>query len=382
MSAEAYARSISRESQTWNPFVYAIAYTDDQNTERIIVFGLYADAYLNRHGYLVEYEADELAALLSDYNQKIEQLDAEEQNTLADIVTKRYLAGIDKQIHDSKMETKADKIDAESEEWDAKFAALEADRDALETMAAKLAVEIVKTEARIAELEALIETESVQQSYVDVEIAEKEITLARKDIEILQTANEILRIQMQTVEAAMKVVDIDMEIARTSISIAEAEARMGKTDLLRAELDVMESRVAASEADLETYDSKADLATKKMEVAQAELDQYADLETFEGTLLTAKTEKENVDLESRLAEIESRKAGALANSQFRQDASKNNIDISELEAVATETIDEHKIDVDQEQLSAARTRYTAAIRAAEMLAAANITTTLTHKIGS
>src|SRR5574344_336557 len=185
MSTDAYQRNQNRETFLFNPFTYSFPFSSLQTDARTTVFGLYSNSYVNGQGYLIAIEAQELANVLADYNEKIARLSYEEQTILADIVTKRYLANIDKLIHDNKMVTYNLKIAAEEAEWDAKVAALSADQAALTTLAAKVASETDKTNARIQELQAMTQIESYNQSAMDIEIAEKELELSKEDLKIL-----------------------------------------------------------------------------------------------------------------------------------------------------------------------------------------------------
>ena len=135
MSDDAYARSTAREARVWTPFSYSFPFTDEQTSDRITIFGLYANSYLNGHKYLQELEAEDLANLLADYNSNLADLTAQQQLVVADIVSKQYLASIDKIIHDGKMDLEQAKIDSDSDIMDARIAALSADRAALDTMA-------------------------------------------------------------------------------------------------------------------------------------------------------------------------------------------------------------------------------------------------------
>lgn len=111
MSTEAYGRNTAREVRIWTPFSYSWRFSDTEVIERITIFGLYSGSYLNGQAYLQNVESAELANLLADYNNKIAGLTNQETLVLADIASKRYLAGIDKLIHDQKMITEQQKID-------------------------------------------------------------------------------------------------------------------------------------------------------------------------------------------------------------------------------------------------------------------------------
>jgi len=54
MSDEARARSTAREARIWKPFSYSFPFNNNQIADRITIFGLYANAYLNGQKYLKE----------------------------------------------------------------------------------------------------------------------------------------------------------------------------------------------------------------------------------------------------------------------------------------------------------------------------------------
>jgi len=185
---------------------------------------------------------------LSDYSSKIAELSAQEQIVVADIVSKRYLAGIDKLIHDQKMATKQAEIDSDSAIMDARIDALDADRAALTTLAAKVASETTKTTARITELQAYIQQEGINLNLADIEVAEKAIASARLDNQKLDVANEILRIQIETVAAAQELVDIDLRISRAKVDIADTNRSIAKIGLLADDLTIEQARTTIEES--------------------------------------------------------------------------------------------------------------------------------------
>lgn len=381
MSTLAYERAISRENKVWFPFLYLFPFEVVQVTDRGIIYGLYSSTYLNLHDYLKEIEADELSNLLSDYNAKISDLTMQEVNLVADIVSKRYLASIDKLIHDRKMETKEAGITADDLLWDAKIAALSADQAALETLATKVDVETEKMEAKIIEIEAFIEIEGLKLSEVDIDIAEKEIQSSKVSLEILNTANAVLRIQTDTVIAATRLIDIDMDIARTKSSIAQTDASIAKIDLIGNELTREQAQTTIMEGERDLASAKADLAGAKSESMDGELEFYqstlpdqsdADKEK-KLELMNQKDAFRRDDLGQRGEEktlvMDGRKADSALGPTFADLDSREQIEI-----------DKEKLSVMGWRVFDRRAKTEAAVKVAETLAAANIVTTLTHKV--
>jgi hypothetical protein len=380
MSDEAFARAIARESKIWGPFNYSFPFDSNQTADRITIFGLYANAYLNGHKYLNEIEDEELANLLTDYNSKIAELTTQQQIVVADIVSKRYLAGVDKLIHDQKMITKQAEIDNEDALMDAKIAALAADRVALSTMAAKVSAETTKNEARITELEAYIEQEGINLSLADIEIAEKEIALAKLGNEKLNTENEILKIQIETVETAQELLEIDLKISKLLVEIAQTDREIAKIGLLDSELQLEQAKTDLEESGIPLSSARIDLARAKYTDANAELAYINSLINIESTLLTKKMELMDSKQTVRMNEIDLRSALREMENDKQSDLSDAEITEATLDQASQVVIDGAHIEAIEAGGSAAWDITYAKIQAAIKKAAAAITTQLTHTI--
>jgi hypothetical protein len=383
MSDEAYARSTTREAKIWNPFSYSFPFNADQTADRTIIFGLYANAYLNGHKYLNEIESEELANLLTDYNTKIAGLTAQETIVVADIVSKRYLANIDKLIHDQKMTTKQAEIDNEDDIMDARIAALEADREGLETMAVKVATETTKTQARITELETYIELEGINLSLAEVEVVEKEITSARLDNDKLNMANAILEIQIQTVETAQELVDIDVKIARTKLDIANTERDIAKIGLMNDELAIEQAKTALEQAGIPISAARISLAQAKYDDAEAEKDYYTStLPAQEAESLTNDLDLMSMEYIIKASEL-TRKEDVqdLANEQKRQESDLAKTLVTD-DQETQELVDAQNIELIDARPINKWLEVLAAIEAEKKIAAANIITNLTHSIST
>jgi hypothetical protein len=380
MSQDAYARHQARECKIWHLFNYSYPFNDAETADRITIFGLYANAYLNGHKYLNEIEDEELANLLTDYNSKIAELTTQQQIVVADIVSKRYLAGVDKLIHDQKMITKQAEIDNEDALMDAKIAALAADRVALSTMAAKVSAETTKNEARITELEAYIEQEGINLSLADIEIAEKEIALAKLGNEKLNTENEILKIQIETVETAQELLEIDLKISKLLVEIAQTDREIAKIGLLDSELQLEQAKTDLEESGIPLSSARIDLARAKYTDANAELAYINSLINIESTLLTKKMELMDSKQTVRMNEIDLRSALREMENDKQSDLSDAEVTEATLDQASQVVIDDAHIEAIEAGGSAAWDITYAKIQAAIKKAAAAITTQLTHTI--
>lgn len=247
-----FDRAKARESKIWTPFIYSATFSAKQITERTTIFGLYSYSYNNRHIYLLDIETTDLANLLSDYNAKISGLTNEETITVNSIVAKRYLAGVEKAIHDQGLITKEQKVSADSAELEAKIAALSADRGELATLATRVATETTKAAARLVELEAQKGIEDVNLDLQEVENTEKEIQVEKVKLQVLDVANDVLKVQIAIVEAGVDLVETDVRISRIRIEISKLNEEIDKTDILELQhgITVRQKEIIVLERDI------------------------------------------------------------------------------------------------------------------------------------
>jgi len=269
MSGNAYNRAVARETKIWKPFGYSFPFTLHQAADRIIIMGLCASSYLNNHKYLQEVESEELAYLLADYNAKMAELTTQQQIVVADIVGKRYLANVDKLIHDQKMISKQQGIDYDNALMDAKFAALEADRAALTTMSSKIETARINNEAKIAQLQAYIQIEGYNKDAVEIEISEKEIQSAKVDIRKIDAQNDILKIQNETVAADTRLNKAEFEKLEKEIQSGRVDIRKVDTqnDILKIQNETVAAGARLVKMDIEQAEQElkaAKLETKKI----------------------------------------------------------------------------------------------------------------------
>lgn len=382
MSTAAYNRAIARETNIWKPFIYSFPFLPEQIEDRDIMYSLYSSSYLNQNTYLLEIETQDLSNLLNDYNTKLAEISNEQQIVIMDIVSKRYLAQVDKNIHDQKMITKQEQIAAENTMWDAKFAALAADRAALDTLNTQVATAIIKTNAKITELTTYIEIEGINLSQVDIEIAEKEISSSKVDIEILNAANEVLRLQLSTIEAAIKLVDVDLQIAGTKKDIAGVELQREKIGLLPIDLTVAQAQTAIANAQLPIAAGRVALSMAKSTEVDKEL-------TFTGTTLMQEEATNLLNQESLLSQRQIiRENELLKNLEQRQTEFNNRVAASQLEPTFATADQTNKAAIDAQSISTKELEYAlfvnkvnAALEVAETLSKAKIASTLIHTIG-
>lgn len=381
MSTDAYLRVANRERIIWPQFLYGAVFIADRSVERTVVFGLYAGAYNNRNNYLLDFETFELQRLLDDYNTKMAGLSTDEQILVNQIATKRYLADLEKAMHDDKMTTLENKINKDDDEMDAKFDALDADRAELETLSARVTMETNVTEAKIHTLEAQIKEEEVNYAFADAEVHRKEIQVEETNLKTLQVMNDILRIQIAINATALELVEVDQRKAEIQLRTENAASDVRNTGILENDLAITTGHKSMEDNALESDTVElSTLDTKKSEVG-------AEISHADNTV-----DFENSDAANKLDLLAARHDNQMKALDRRADA--NSVEISyrdqngELLVYAANAdkdvrlvTDEGHDQVTLAQNTAAYNNYLAAVEAATTLAKSKVVSTLTHSIG-
>jgi hypothetical protein len=380
MSIEAYDRFTSRASKIWTSFLYPLPFSSAQDAERLILFGFYANTYVNHKNYLYDIETDALANLLSDYNSKISGLTTEEVIVVNSVVAKKYIADIERQIHDQEILTKLAKKDAEAAEIESKITALSADRLALTTLETKLNTEIAISEAKIEEITSKIALEVANLTLTEIEKSEKEIALEEEKLKILRVANDVAKIQLGIVEAGLELVDIDLKVSKATSDIERVKADIAKTQIYQAELETAMARKDATEAEFAIYVSElASVTALNIELTAKET--YL-------TGLTADEESHTQDMldllnaryDNREAELDRQKAVNDINDDHKRDLLDLDVKgaTNENSVRGFNVLAQQKVN-DSQEIAASKAK-TAAVAAATTIAKANIANTLVHTI--
>lgn len=365
----------------WPEFEYSYLFGDYEVLERDIIFGLYSGSYLNGQEYLQKIKSEELANLLTDYNNKISELTTEQTVVVADIASKRYLAGIDKALHDQKMTTAQQKIDMENALADARYAALASDQAALTTMAVKVATETEKTAARITELEAYIEIEGMNLSMAELEIAEKELQSLKVDHQNLEVTNEILRIQIQTTKTAKELLDIDVQVSRTEVNIADTERAIAKIGLLANDLEIEQAQTDLAQAEIPVSEARITLAQARNDDAEADLLYIANtLMDREDTIFNQKSDLLNLQKTVKEYALTRSTDEKLLRNELQIDAAEASKVLAEDNQTSQVRIDAIRVDGITKKAAEAWLNAHAAIEAHRTLINADIATQLTHMI--
>ena len=354
-------RAMTREAGLWTPSLHCFIGAMDTD-RRVVLIGLYANGFINGFAYLTELSTEKLQQFVDQYEANMLQLSLEEQKLTLDIAAKRYLDVLEQQIHDQKMITRRAEIDAQSEEYDAKMKALEADRTALLTMQEKTSQAAKKAEADIAILTAKIAEETINRNYVEVDILEKELSVKRTNLQIIEAGVKGLDIKLDIQNAAIQLTElksekhsvqqqIDLipgEIAEAKAEITNISANITKvaTDnaLLDADVAEMEDRIERTR--LDAVNREVDTALLDVDIARAKLDSaMVDVDTNELKAKTAREKARQSELQTDISAVDIQIA------ELQLDADKVDVDLKELEGdivmIDARILQERLIDIDK-----------------------------------
>lgn len=375
-----YDRAMVREKAIWPSFLYGMpgaASTKD------IVFGLYATSYLLGHNYLKDIEAEELQRLVDAYDSNMSELDVDEQNLVLEIASKRYLETIKIQIEDNGLATKTQQLAADEQEYDVKLTALSVDQEALETKRAQIGLERDRAVLKNKDLESRIQLEELAQNYVAVEISQKELEAARAELRVLTTALKGLEIQTDIANVGLQITQAELSKSQIEADIAGIDARIAGENLSTKRLEVDQAGLDAMQYEIDNVTArKIQLIEAKGEAIEADTTNIEVLEGKESEIRTAQTTEQNARKHSTLSGFNDRTSAGRIDMEQQGQSDALVIDMAENHNASQIVIETRQTELPEARISAASTAKNAAIDAAETLATADITTSLTHEIGS
>lgn len=380
MSEEIYNRATIREKAIWPSFLYGMPGVE---AVKAIVFGLYANTYLLGHNYLEDIETEELQRLVDVYDSNMAELDVDEQNLVLKIASQRYLKTIELQIKNNALTTKTQQLNADKQEYDAKLAALDVDQEALNTKRTQIELERDRAELKNRDLEARIKLEELAQDYVAVEISQKQLEAARAELRVLTTALKGLEIQVSIANVSLQITQAEVSKSQIDADIAGIDARIASENLSPKRLEVDRAEFDAMQYEVDNVAAqRIELIEVKGDIIEDDITNTEILESKEVEIETAQTSEQNARKDSTLAGFDDRKSMSEVEMGQSEYADSLDIGIAGNRRESQKTIETKKTELPLARRSAASTNRDAAIDAARTLATADITTSLTHEIGS
>jgi len=382
MTQSIYDRGIGREKTIWPSFIYGVVNAVIEETKDII-FGLYANTYLFGVDYLEDIESENLQRLIDIYTANMSELDAEDQNLVLEIASKRYLKAIEIQIKNNVLATKTEKLGADEQEYDTKLAALDVDSQALITKQAQVTLAIDRANLKNKDLEARIQLEELAQDYVAIEISQKELEVAKAELQLLLTVIKGLEIQIDITNTGLQIVTAEVSKSQLSADIAGIEARTAGYGLEGKRLEVDQAEFDAYEYEIDNVSTKKiDLINTKGDTINIETGYVELLEDKETEVQIAMTSEQDAQKDSTLSGLDDRTSLVGIDSEQSEFDDDLNIDIASDKKESQVNIATERTDLATARKTAAITGRDAAIEAAKIMATANITSTLTHELGS
>jgi hypothetical protein len=288
-----YERAAAREVRIWDAFQFNGPFGTIHFEERGILMGLYANTYFHGHGYLKEIETEDLARLVDTYNSNMAMLTNEEARTVLEIAAKRYVENLTQQIHETDMITRQQKISALDDEYDAREAALDADREALVTKRAEVQLAWDRANQKIKDLEMRTELEGVNYQLVEVDIAEQELKAARADLAVIEAGLAGLDIQLAITQTGIDITNTDLQITQAENEVDGIGIRVSETEVQASgvDLDIVNSGIALSKARASGERTKVDMEGVAVRVAETDLE-------------TAETEAKEFQMDAEISGIE------------------------------------------------------------------------------
>lgn len=247
-------------------FKYQIpgVHPDGAYREREIIFGLYAGAYLHGYNYLSDITAEDLAQAVAKFDSAVAEMSAEEARVLVEIAAKRYIQNQELAVRDAAILNKRAKLANQTEEMDAKVAALEADRAAIDTQMARLNVAREKIVVEVDDLNTKIAEQSVDSAMTDAEIARQELAARKAALDLVEVGIRALEIQASIADAAYR-------LAEVGVRKADAQADVANLNLEEQEVDIRKSDIEADTAQLRARAATETLVESDLKVEQAQL---------------------------------------------------------------------------------------------------------------
>ena len=149
---------------------------------------------------------------------------------------------------------------------------------------------------------------------------------------------------------------------------------------LHSALKVLEAQNEEAAKRLELYADKIERAEIERNIIEAEIENAELITTSEQDIADARAEEERIRKQAAIAGIGNQTTRRLTGIELSKDRVNLDADEADLEADYQEQLDSHSIRVNEAYMDAEDRRKHAAIDAAELMAKADITHTLTHSV--
>lgn len=294
-----FRQAREREAGLWQPFTHCFVGAMDTDRRRMVI-GLYANGFKNGFTYLVEITDEQLQQIIDQFDTNMAELSAEQQRSVLEMASQRYLETIEQQLHAQGLAVKGEEIESQKAMFDAKELALDVDAKALETLRVKADAALIKIEAEIEILSARIAEEAINREYVEIEILEKELAVLRSKQAKIKAAIRGMEIQNQIVDAALVPREVQLKIGEIGIDNQRLQHQADVIALsgLNIEYQTREAELAGQDIQLRIKDAENAFLETALRIQQVILTREELTLRKKEELLTGRT----VDLSKKDAE--------------------------------------------------------------------------------
>jgi len=387
MSTEVFARGQAREVLIWELpkiNIFRAMGLSASLTLLTLVIPFENDRYLQDFYVIQENETIKYDHLIAVLVAELASINAERTITLANIATKRLEKSLQMQARAKKLDNMTFSNLVATALMDAQFDALREDQAQLLTKQQIVATAKIKARAEIEEIQSKIQLEGGNLLLAEIDVLKAQQDLVKKDIEILATELRLLNIALEVTETSLQIMNLVLEKVNIKADIRLIEADIKRTKLsdkhltaerkeIRVELDGITRRLS----------SDLNLLTDKEAIVSNEVSDSSSYLTMLSTLLVTQIASEQ--MRSVIAAAYS--ANALAVAKIKSygiaapEAASRIADATLRSTTSAQLATQH-LGIGVARVAASATENEAHIAAAIMRAKAEVTSTLTHTIGS
>ena len=327
-------RAKKRFQSLWE-FDEGDAFTNEFQSARKDLFGIYKYRGYSGYAYVNEISAEQLQDIIFKFDENMAQLTFVRRKAIMDIAAQTYLSNVEKHISSKKNLTKIDELDSKINEYDEQFMALYADQYALEAMKKKVIEETLKAEIEITKLRTEITDEKMKFSQAERDLKKVELDDKKAYQEFLLAGQRGIEIQFEIDELAVKELELlvakheyqqkknlipaekDKMNAKESLLSAEENQHLTQKGLLDSELaelknqnDRIKSDTKNKKVDFVLFDvdyERAKLKPALIDVELKELD--VKIKKEEIKVIELETEKNNVEAQIEEVKLDVKKVG-------------------------------------------------------------------------
>ncbi|MFA7257550.1 MAG: hypothetical protein WC047_08260 [Kiritimatiellales bacterium] len=222
---------------------------------------------------------------------------------------------------------------------------------------------------------------------VDLAEAELETMLARVDLDeqairVTEAATDVRKVELQQVELGLDRLEAEKTVANIAVDILQTKEKIAQTGILEAELEADQAKLEAETERLALYDSKITVIDAKRSVVEAETSAAGTELANEATMHTARTAMADAEHQMKMDTLANNKTETFASLAERKAMAKLGYDLAASADAAEQTLADMDVSKIEAETEDKEKLYRTLLAVEEDIMEADITTTLTHSIGT